>query len=845
MSFLLPVAVLLVSAQLPLSTQLQLPTGEVVELSADYVLYEPNQRVLTARGHTVLRSGEMVLRADEVSYDQSREIATAKGNIMFVRGLMAAVADEVTVDVRSKEANVKGGLFMQKRGVSPEALLAVQTPQELRALGETPVLMSGTRVKVTGDKSFQVDGLAFAPCTCEAGTPIWRLEASRANVVLDDHATVTWPVVYVYSVPVFAVPWLYVPLVERRSGLLIPRPTTSSLNGFSFEQPVFVTLGRSYDLTLIPGYYVGAPEVDVDRGTFTRREPTRNGIRGPRLLTEFRYVPSVHTDGRATLGLLYDLKPVRNPVTSDYYSDAGNGLIRERRGLRGEASLQHRQDLGGGFHDRIDAFVVSDGFYTRDVTADIVARENQYLRSTGVLYHRGDDHWAGLEVGLRQDIRWGYSLFGGNAAPTDAVLGQPLTPAPRTFQRLPALTWALPERPLFGRWVGGLKVEFTRLSPLLSRFGDEGEDGRYDPDRLLAAANPGGTRDLDTTQGNGVFDASDREARDRVDLLPRLSSSFALGPYARLTPALSLRQDFYVGEVSGRAGQRGYPMLDLVADSELARTFEFRGSTLRHALAPTVTLRYVPIVWGGLPSPGASSDRPGQVYDEIDAALPVTPEGASQRFLHAVVALNQTLHARTGGVQRELVRLTLGQGFDFSRYAPTLGRGLALEDERMARDTFGRVSANVGSFSGSGVIRYDSNTNQIAQLSTDFRIGSPERGEIFARYDDLLGVGSDRLRRSLDALVGPARTSAQRAQFLTAGTNVTLGFGLGLRYEAIVQPQARSESPLRQQWFAVSYGPACDCWRIEGVARLERGRARPDFGVNLTITGVGTFGTGG
>jgi LPS-assembly protein len=118
-------------------------------------------------------------------------------------------------------------------------------------------------------------------------------------------------------------------------------------------------------------------------------------------------------------------------------------------------------------------------------------------------------------------------------------------------------------------------------------------------------------------------------------------------------------------------------------------------------------------------------------------------------------------------------------------------------------------------------------------------------GNIYARYDDLMGVGSDRLRRSLDALVGPARKSAQRAQFLTAGAQATLGLGIGLRYEAIVQPQARSESPLSQQTLGVSYGPACNCWRVEGLARLGRGQARPDFGLNLTVTGVGTFGTGG
>ena len=51
MSLLMPVAVvLLVSAQLPLSTQLKLPTGETAQLAADYVSYEREQRVLTARG---------------------------------------------------------------------------------------------------------------------------------------------------------------------------------------------------------------------------------------------------------------------------------------------------------------------------------------------------------------------------------------------------------------------------------------------------------------------------------------------------------------------------------------------------------------------------------------------------------------------------------------------------------------------------------------------------------------------------------------------------------------------------------------------------------------------------
>ena len=74
---------------------------------------------------------------------------------------------------------------------------------------------------------------------------------------------------------------------------------------------------------------------------------------------------------------------------------------------------------------------------------------------------------------------------------------------------------------------------------------------------------------------------------------------------------------------------------------------------------------------------------------------------------------------------------------------------------------------------------------------------------------------------------------------------MSLGIGLGMRYEAVVQPLARTQSPLAQQVLGVSYGPACDCWRIEGVATLRRGQKRPDFGFNLSVAGVGAFGSGG
>jgi LPS-assembly protein len=868
MSLLLPVtAALLVTAQIPLATQIQLPTGETVEVAADHVVIEPDRQLLTASGHTELRTAEVVLRADEVTYDQQAQTARAAGSVMFISGLFAAVADEVVVDLKSNEANVKGGLFMQKRGVTPEALRAAETPQQLRQMGETPVLISGTRIKRTGPNGFMVDDLAFTPCECGPGEPSWRVEASDASVEMGERAILKWPVVYVHSVPVFALPWLYIPLAERRSGLLVPRPTLSGLSGFGIEQPVYLTLGRSYDVTFTPGYYTGGGTEEHVLGDVTRREPRYNGIRGPRLLTEFRYVPSEQTRGRATLGLIYDLHPIRDPRSNFFFrvGNVGNAeAVTDPRGWRGEASWQHTQDLGNGFFNRVDAAFVSDGFYTRDITADIVARELQYLRSTAVAYHRGPDHYAGLDVSLRQDIRWGFQYLREDRVPAATDPTQPVLPGPSTFHKLPSLTFSLPERRLAGRWAAGMRIELTRLSPLTRTFGDEGDDGLFngggclgiDPKQdILVLLNPPCRTYLlpdgrqaaepDPTQSNDVFDSADREARTRLDFSPRLTTAFGLGPFMRLTPALALRQDFYLGEVSGRFAQRGYPMVDLVLDSELARVFQSRTSSYRHALIPSVQLRYVPGVWGGVPSPGASPELPAQIYDEVDAALPLGPGGQGQGFLHAVVELTQALQLKEGDQRREVLRLRLGQGFDLSRHAPMFGtRPAEGQDGSVLRDAYARLSASTSVLTAGGQIRYDPNTQKISQFSLDTTIANTHGEALYVRYDDLLAEGSDRMRRGIDALVGPTADSQARAQLLVAGARMSLGIGLGMRYEAFVQPLARMQSPLAQQVLGVSYGPACDCWRIEGVATLRRGQ-KPDFGFNLSVAGVGAFGSGG
>ncbi len=821
--------------QFPLSTQLELPSGDQVSVACDlYTGPLSGGTESTCTGNVELRTPKLLLRADEVRFDQEKHFAVASGDVTMVSGLFVAVADEVTVDLQSYDAHIKGGLFLQKKDVTAEQLLSANSAEELKKLGRTSITVTGTRIKRIDEDEFFVEGLSFTPCDCDPSQPSWRVEASRAEVEIGERAILTWPIVYVGKVPVFALPWLYLPLSERRSGLLVPRPSQTAQNGFQIEAPVFLTLGRSYDTTLTPGYYGGS------------RQPRPDGVKGPRLQGEFRYVPSDQTQGRLTLGVLYDLKDGIDPVSQQ---PLGTG----RRGLRGESSWSHVQELGGGFYDRLDLSILSDGFLYRDLTTDIIGREAGYTRSTGTVYRRTETSYAGLELAIRQDVRNGFSVF-----ETSRDAAGNVRPGAATIQKFPALVFHAPQGPVWGPLQGGLRMEVARFSPLTTLGGDEGCDG------IFAAGLPESNESQMDRRFQGADSCPDglpgeREARDRLEIHPRISGMLSAGRFLRVTPYASYRQAVYAGEVTGRTDHRGYPLGGAELSTELSRTYEEAGGVVRwrHAVTPEADLRYVPFV---------VQSREISPYDELDSAVP------SRGLFQGVVALRQTLDRKENGGVQEAAKLDVGQGFDLRPLFDPVGQ------PRLA-DTWARLLLQRGPLSLGGTARYDLLQREITQISFGFSLNFPGGESLYGSYDDLLNVGSDRQRRTVDSLVGPALfeglppdTLPAHARQFSLGGRVNFKLGLSFRYEAIVQPffepvaredivyspgvvktitaGERLQVQFPQQVVGVGYGPACDCWRLEGQAIMRGfrpGQPLPalEFGVNLSISRFGSFGSGG
>ena len=809
---LLTLALTTASGQLPVPASPGEILGETVELKGDLRVETEPGVLIVARKNAVLRSGTSFIRADEISYNHTTQVAEARGNVLLVMRGLVGFAEHLTLNrqtrtLTAENANGEGAAFVQKENVSPEELAAQETAEQLAKVGKNAFSFTTRGLRIREDGAYELEDSAFTPCDCDVLTPTWRISTSGATVKPDESATLTLPAVRVYGVPVLLLPWVYLPLAQRASGLLLPEITGSGLSGFQLDEPLFLTLGRSYDLTLSPGYAFGTEPASPTQGSL--------GVKGPRLSTELRYVPLADSEGhpamegRLWMQLIYDLKPERDPLN---YNVLAPGA--PLRGPRGWGLLEHRQKLGNDFFARADVKLFSDGFLFADTTNNSgFARSYYYVPSTATVYHRGTDDYAGLALAYRQDIRWGYPLLG------DA-------PRPPVFQELPTLRYALPTVPLLGPLTGGVEVELSRLSPLDGLLGDEGTDGVYWP--LLP--------DEDGTQGNGRVDPGERQARTRLDVMPRVNATFDLGGVLRLTPYLAVRESLYLYEATREANHRAYGMVGAYVDTELSRVFGEGANAIRHSILPSVEVRAVPHVFGqGSP----------QVYDEVDAAVP------ENGFFQAQVALRQKLLARAGTGTRELGRFDVVQGVDFL--------------ERRLGETSGRILAVLGPVTAEARGRLDLFTpeteERLTQLSARIGWNIHPRLSVNAGYERAL-AGSEQVRRPIDMLLPPplapqepgpgAAVSCSSADAFAnkpidrvlLGADTRLPFGLNVGYAAEVQrkdPARCDVAELFSQTLSVSFSPSCDCWRLNSWARVGPGTSF-DWGLSVTVLNLGTFG---
>ncbi|MBI4666116.1 MAG: LPS-assembly protein LptD [Nitrospinae bacterium] len=113
--------------------------------------------------------------------------------------------------------------------------------------------LRGAKIQRVEEDRYVAREAGLTTCKCE--DPQWEIESSYADVTVDGYAHLTNPVFHAAGVPVFYLPYLPVPVKNKRAtGFLMPAPAYSDNLGFQVENKFFWAIADNMDATLTHHY---------------------------------------------------------------------------------------------------------------------------------------------------------------------------------------------------------------------------------------------------------------------------------------------------------------------------------------------------------------------------------------------------------------------------------------------------------------------------------------------------------------------------------------------------------------------------------------------------------------
>ena len=776
------------------------PPGQELVLEADVFTYDWEARTTALEGHVVVRRGEGVLRAARGKLDRARDTLTLSGGVLAVQGREVFLADAAMLDLASRTADLTNAVVYLKERPASEA-----DP----VAGRNALTLHGRRVRRLASGGLEAQDIRLTPCDCK-GEPDYEI-AAKSAVIEGDRAHLSGAQLRLGGLPVPLFP-LSLPLTARQSGLLAPQLGFASVSGFGFAQPVFVTLGRSFDVTLAPGLFTG---------TGGGGDPAigQRAVAGPRLGLEGRYAPSEGTRGQLALDLLYDLHAGASPRVEarspgEAPSSAGRGLS----GLRGVARFSHRTDGAAGTL-AVQGTAASDAMILADAEPLALDRALDVLRTDAGAWHAQGPLTVGADATLLQDVR-----VADFARPDRRLFG----PERRaTFQRLPALFAQLAPVAV-GPLSFSSEASVVAMTPL----------GARDPQEIATGFGP-----TDRQPGPSRLSGQDfgRAPMLRFDLAPRVALSLPLDVAVDVQAELGARADAWVVQGPGRDRQRAYGYAGVRASVDLERQY---GGAL-HVVTPLVQLRGItrelsgggaPIgdpadaggaVYFAYPEAAEQGLGPGQArrdsasvtegvpasrraYDEVDFAAPSTGE------VEATLGVSQSLWVRRGAVAR-VVR------FDLLQDVLLWSAG--------ARSRFGEASAVasllLGPVSASLQARYDWTFRALSAAVGNAGVRDARGDELHGSFLLLRGSSSERLRAGIDELFSAVRLATQPGDLsgtASAGASLPLPLarnGLRAGYDvARFIGALPADAPDWSHRLTLVYETPCRCAGVSFTAEL-------------------------
>ncbi len=585
-----------------LGGQPQAPTAEdckVIQFSGEAM--DCLDGTCTIAGNAELRCATTRLNADvvEVDYDENQRFkgARASGNVIYVRGRHVMTCTNLHVGEDHIQGRVDDALFNVK--LTPPDLARPGVPE-----GRNMASFSGDIERST-EQDYKVYGGDFTLCDCGLEPPSWRFTASEIDAHIGRRATLWWPVFRLRPFSLFELPIpmapISMPLSRRAFGVMPPNPRF--LGGRPLlDLPIFIPIGDSIDLTLIPG-------TRMDWAPPTTFNPSTWGA--PRLGGRVRYAATDTWFGE---------------LAWDYTHDGGNWRSRNadkpgayRPDIDATGQLTERLSLNGFQRAEVAKNLdwsatlswVSDDVILRDFAANIRDAASNYLPTrTGFLFR--PDGFSALAMADYFVLTNNYGRADNATIDYSNTKGQ----ENNTLHRMPFVRLAMEPLPVAGGVTVDADASFVRY-------------GR------LAAPNPRAGLVVDGLNvGNLAAGIAYANKLGHFNVQARAG-----------TDALFTSNDTENDSINS-------VLLSAKVDTRLSRSF---GSFV-HTITPRLEYRSIPTQSGTLPQTVSVLGDPTEVF--YDARL------QRRTFHQAMVAVDQALWVRGPLSALPVLNLSLRQPFD-------------------------------------------------------------------------------------------------------------------------------------------------------------------------------------
>lgn len=184
------------------------------------------------------------------------------GNVFIKTESFNIKADKVILDTKTNDYKAIGhAVLTRKNGdvIKGKSLFGNFKEKDFNGTNITikdkTGYYTGETLRVTDfgeEKNIKMKSGTYTSC-CN-NPPDWEIWGSSIDATTENYAYIANAVFKIKKIPFFYFPYIIFPTkTKRQTGLLFPHMYSGS-DGFGIALPIFVTLGKSHDFTITPGY---------------------------------------------------------------------------------------------------------------------------------------------------------------------------------------------------------------------------------------------------------------------------------------------------------------------------------------------------------------------------------------------------------------------------------------------------------------------------------------------------------------------------------------------------------------------------------------------------------------